>query len=114
MGIWNKTVIVGMKGYNEKVLKETGHTKSKIQLMDQLNTYVQNMVRKYNILKMITHPFFLQKKIKYIQKLSSKFLYKDQTVDNTTLHALNEISIAATGATIKIVKVLEYFSDYCA
>ena len=41
-------------------------------------------------------------------------MYKGRTVDNTTLHALNEISIAATGATIETMKDLEHFLDYCA
>ena len=41
------------------------------------------------MLKTTPHPFFLQ-------KILNKFLYKGHTVNNTTLHALNEISIAAT------------------
>ena len=41
-------------------------------------------------------------------------MYKGCTVDNTTLHALNEISISATGVTIGTMKDLEHFLDYCA
>ena len=51
---------------------------------------------------------------KQIQKLAGKLLCKDHTVDNTTLHALNEIIIAATGATLETMKDLEHVSDYCA
>ena len=63
---------------------------------------------------MITHPIFLKRNIKRIQKLPGKFLYKDCTIDNATLHTLNEISIVAIGATIRTMEGLEHFLDYCA
>ena len=66
------------------------------------------------MLKTIPHPFSLPKKnIKRIQKLAGKFLYKGRTVNNTTLYTLNEISVAATGATIETMKDLDHFLDYC-
>ena len=49
-----------------------------------------------------------------MQKLEGKFLYKGRTVDNTTLHDLNEMSVATTGATLETMKDLDHFLDYCS
>ena len=60
----NRTVTVGIKEYNQKVLKEGRHTKPN-KPVDGPTQYTRaNMVRKYNMLKMIPHPFFLKKILK--------------------------------------------------
>ena len=54
----------------------------------------------------------LQKK--HIQKVCGKFLYDRRLVDNTQLHALNELSIKATTATEEPQAALTQFLKYCA
>ena len=53
----------------------------------------------------------LQKK--HIQKVCGKFLYDGRSVDNTQLHALNELSIKATTATEETQEALTQFFNYC-
>ena len=54
----------------------------------------------------------LQKK--HIQKVCGKFLYDGRSVDNTQLHALNELSIKATEATEETQDALIQFLNYVA
>ena len=103
-----------MKGYNEKALKEAGHTKPN-KPVDGPTRYTQpEYGNKIQYAENDTSPLLSDKIIKRIQKLTGKFLYKGHTVDNTTLHALNKISVAAIGATIETMKDLEHFLDYCS
>ena len=103
-----------MKRYNEKAQKEAGQTKSD-KHVDEPTQYTQaEYDKKIQYAENDTSPLLFAKNIKIIQKLAGKFLYKGHTVDNITLHTLNEISISATWATIETVKDLEHFLDYCA
>ena len=49
-----------------------------------------------------------------MQEVCGKFLYPARTVDNTTLHALNELCVAATKGNEETVKALNQFLDYAA
>ena len=49
-----------------------------------------------------------------MQEVCGKFLYPARTVDNTTLHALNELCVAATKGNEETVKALNHFLDYTA
>ena len=109
----NKTVTVGVKGYNENALKETGHTKP-TKSVDGPTRYQQpEYGKKIQYAEIDTSPLFSEVNKKQIQKLAGKFLYKGCTVDNTTLHDLNEIIIATTVATLESMKDLNQFLDYC-
>jgi hypothetical protein len=46
--------------------------------------------------------------------LCGKFLYTARAVDNTMLHALNELCIAATKGTKQTGEALEFFLNYCS
>jgi hypothetical protein len=52
--------------------------------------------------------------VKKIQEVTGKFLYVGRAVDNTMLHALNELCIAATRGTKQTGMALEHFLNYCA
>ena len=49
-----------------------------------------------------------------IQQVAGKFLYAGRAVDNTTMQALNELSIEASQATKETQESLEIFMDYLA
>ena len=110
----NKTVTIGMKGYNLKVLKEAGHTKPNKSVDGPTQYKHPEYGKKLQYAEIDDSNLLSAKSIKRIQKVAGKFLYKGRTVDNTTLHALNEISIVATGATIVTMNDLKHFLDHCA
>ena len=94
---WNyrkEQVILSIKGYVQKALKEYQH---KIQY---------ERVDKSKPLS--------PKQIKTIQEVFGKFLYISQAIDNTMQHALNELCMAATNGTQETQEALEYFLNYCA
>ena len=93
----NKTVRIGTKGYNEKVLM-------KRNIQNQKNLWIYTILlqqpkygKKVQYAETDISPLLSKANKKYIQKLAEKFQYKGGAVNNTTLHALNEISIAAIG-----------------
>ena len=104
----NKTVTVGIKGYNEKALKEAGHTKPTKSVDGPTRYQHPECGKKIQYAEIDTSPLLSKANKKQIQNLAGKFLYKDRTVDNTNLHTLNEISIATTGATLETMKDLEH------
>ena len=72
----NKTVTVGMKGYNEKTLKEAGNTKPD-KSADGPNWYTwPEYSKKIQYAENDTSPFLSEKKIKRIHKLAGKFYIK--------------------------------------
>ena len=52
--------------------------------------------------------------INYIQRVVGKFLYYARVIDNTMLHALNDIAIAKSKGTDTTLAVVEYFLNYAA
>jgi len=53
------------------------------------------------------------KEIIQIQKKSGEFLYLGRAIDNTIMHALNEINIEATKAKERTREAVNHFLDYC-
>lgn len=49
---------------------------------------------------------------KKIQQVAGKFLYSGRAIDNTTMQALNELSIKASQANEETQESLEVFMDY--
>ena len=54
------------------------------------------------------------KEIKYIQKVTGKFLYYARAVDPTMLHALNDIATKTIKGTKETLEDVNYFLNYCA
>ena len=61
-----------------------------------------------------TAPALSPEKIKYIQKVIGKFLFMARAVDNTLLHALNELARAASKGTTKTLEATTYLRNYSA
>jgi hypothetical protein len=57
---------------------------------------------------------FTEKQIRHVQEVCGKFLLPARTVNNTMMHVLNEICIAATKGTATTAKSLAHFLNYCA
>jgi hypothetical protein len=57
---------------------------------------------------------FTDKQIQQVQAVCGKFLYPARAVDNTMMHALNELCIAATKGTPATATALTHFLNYCA
>ena len=56
----------------------------------------------------------LNEQIKKIQGATGKFLYSGRVIDNTTMHALNELSIGVSEATEEVQEAMNHFLDYLA
>ena len=54
------------------------------------------------------------KQIKYIQQATGKLLYYARAIDNTMLHALNEISIGSTRGTTATMKAMTHLLNYAS
>ena len=52
--------------------------------------------------------------MRFIRKDKVLSLYLGRAIDNTTLHALNEIAIATTNGTKATLAAVEYFWNYMA
>ena len=108
-----RTVLLSMKGYAKKALKQFGHKLRR-------NTYAPSKYTQPEYGKHIqyadtdTSPLLTDEEKKKIQKIAGKFLYTSRAVDNAMAHILNEISIQAPNATEKTKEAVEYFLDYCA
>ena len=56
---------------------------------------------------------FTPEQIKLLQKVCGKFLYYARAINNTMLHALNNLAIQVTKGTKKTKEALKWFLDYC-
>ena len=55
-----------------------------------------------------------KKQIKKLQGATGKFLVSGRAIDNTTMSALNKLSIRASEATEEVQEALNHFLDYLA
>lgn len=61
---------------------------------------------------MDTSPKLTQAQVKYIQQVTGKFLFDARAIDNTMMHAINDI--ASSGNVESIYAVTIYFLNYAA
>ena len=52
--------------------------------------------------------------IKLLKKITEKFLYIARALDDTMLHAVNELATSKSDGTQEIVTDIAHFLDYCA
>ena len=62
----------------------------------------------------IETPTFTEKQQKEIQKIVKKSLYYARAIDNTMMHALNDLASQITTGTMKTEITIECFLNYCA
>ena len=115
---WNydkKQVVLSMKGYNPKALKEFGHKKPNKPVYGPSQFTRPEYGKKIQYAKNDDDsPTLSPKEIKTIQKIAGKFLYSGRAVDSTIMHTLNEINIEANKATEKTKAAVKHFLDYIA
>jgi hypothetical protein len=110
----NGTVKLSMKDYVKKALKQFMHETAPKHFDGTTKFVPPEYGKKVQYEKDDTSPPLDKKGIKFIQEVCGKFLYTARAVDNTMLHALNELCIAATKGTKQTGEALEYFLNYCA
>jgi hypothetical protein len=110
----NGTVVLSMKDYVKKALKQFMHETAPKHFDGPTKYIPPEYGKKVQYEKHDTSAPLDKKGIKFIQEVCGKFLYTARAVDNTMLHALNELCIAATKGTKQTGEALEYFLNYCA
>jgi hypothetical protein len=107
-------VILSMKGYVQKALKEYQHTPPSKPFDAPTKFHKPKFGQKVQYEREDKSQPLTAKQIKTIQEVCGKFPYTSRAIDNTMQHALNELCIAATKGTQETQEALEYFLNYCA
>jgi hypothetical protein len=107
-------VILSMKGYVQKALKEYQHTPPTKPFDAPTKFHKPEFGQKVQYEREDKSQPLTAKQIKTIHEVCGKFLYTSRAIDNTMQHALNELCIAATKGTQETQEALEYFLNYCA
>ena len=107
-------VKISMKGYVPKGLKEFQHPppRKPVNGPTPYTPPVYGKTVQYAPLEEART--FTDKQIQQVQAVCGKFLYPARAVDNTMMHALNELCIAATKGTPATATALTHFLNYCA
>jgi len=109
-----RTVKLSMKDYVKKALQQFMHETAPKHFDGPTKYTAPEYGKKIQYERTDTSPPLNKQGIKRIQEVCGKFLYTARAVDNTMLHALNELCIAATKGTKQTGEALEYFLNYCA
>ena len=103
-----------MDGYVESALKEFEHLFPQ-QFYYSPSHYDQpNYKKPTQYAKYDTSPTLKPSAIKFIQKVTGKFLFYARAIDNTMLHALNNIATATINGTEATLKATHHFLNYAA
>ena len=107
-------VILSMKGYVIKALKEFRHIPPNKSFDAPAKYHQPEFGQKLQYQREDKSTPLSPKQIRAIQEACGKFLYTSRAIDATMAHTLNELSIAATKGTQETQAALEYFLNYCA
>ena len=108
-----RTVKLSMPGYVREALLQFQHTKTK-------NVYAPSPYtkpiygKKQQMAPVDDTPPLDKKQQLLLQQICGKFLYYARAVDNTMMHALNDLATRITTGTQKTNDALKTFLDYCA
>ena len=94
-----QTVTLSMDGYVIIALAELKHLAPKQHYYDPSKMEHPDYGAKIQYVKEDTTAKLSPALINYVQRVVGKFLYLGRAIDNTTLHALNEIAIATVNGT---------------
>jgi hypothetical protein len=112
---WNydqSTVTLSMDGYVEQALKELQHLPARKHHSAPSKMEEPQYGEKVQYVKVDESNPLDEEGVKFIQKATGKFLYYARAVDNTMLHALNEI--ASSKHTEETMEATRYFLNYAA
>ena len=109
-----RELVCSMDGYVENALREFTHTPPKQHFNGPSKIVRPDYGAKVQYVK-DDHTKPLEKTdITYLQRVVGKFLYYARAIDNTMLHALNDIATATSNGTEATLAAVEYFLNYAA
>ena len=109
-----REVICSMDGYVEQALQEFTHAPPNTHFNGPSKVVRPDYGAKIQYVKDDTTKPLNKTKINYLQRVVGKFLYYARAIDNTMLHALNDIATATSKGTEATLAAVEYFLNYAA
>ena len=106
------TVELSMDGYVEQALQELGHETPKQHYKGPSKAIQKVYGQTLQLAHTDTSPAMSQAEIKFKQRAVGKFLFYARAIDNTMLHALNDI--ATSPDTTSTNAAVKYFLNYAA
>ena len=103
-----------MKGYVKRVLQQYQHPTPTKHHYRPTKYAPPEYRKKIQYSNEDTSQELTQLQKNHTQKACRKFLYDGRSINNTQLHALNELSIKATTATEETQEALTQFLNHCA
>jgi len=101
-----RELVCSMNGYVERALQEFTHTPPKQHHYGPSKIIRPNYGAKVQYVKDDTTRPLDKTKINYLQRIVGKFFYYARAIDNTMLHALNDITTATSkGTEVMLVAV---------
>ena len=114
---WNyatRELIYSMAGYVKSALKELEHVLPKSFFCSPSPYQEPKFGQKVQYSNIDTTPLLQPSAIKYIQRVTGKFLFYARAIDNTMLHALNNIAPATINDTEATLAATKHFLNYAA
>jgi hypothetical protein len=109
-----REVICSMDGYVEQALKELQHTVPKQIYKGPSKIERPDYGVKVQYVKHDTTATLSAEQIKFIQRTTGKFLFYARAIDNTMLHALNDIATSTINGTEATLAATNHFLNYAA
>ena len=112
---WNydtRELICSMKGYVQQALRELEHVPSTCHQKAPSRVPYKQYGAKIQYVQDDETALLDDSKIRYIQRVIGKFLYYARAIDDTVLHALNDIASALSKGTLATECAVRHFMDY--
>ena len=110
----NRTLICSMDDYIDTALQELQHVIPKQHFKGPSKHTQPTYGAKIQYVEEDQSPPLTPSKIKYIQKIIGKFLFMARAVDNTQLHALNELARKVSKGTEATLSAATHLLNYIA
>ena len=107
-----RELICSMIGYVEQALKELEHFPSKRHQSAPSRAPGKQYGAKVQYVQDDETAPLTEIQIRYLQRVIGKFLWYARAIDNTMLHALNDIGSSATKGTTATQRAVRHFMDY--
>ena len=109
-----RELIISMNGYVKQALREFEHVPPEFHQYGPSKIERPDYGAKVQYVKHDHSRPLGKKQIKYLQRVVGKFYYYARAIDNTMLHALNDIATATSKGTEATLAAVEHFLDYAA
>ena len=114
---WNyidREVLISMDGYVEQALKEFNHIQPKQKHLGPSKIDRPDYGAKVQYVKEDITGNLNEDQIKFIQRVTGKFLFYARAIDDTMLHALNDIASSTVNGTEATLAATKYFLNYAS